>query len=232
MHRREFLKANAAWALAAVGGCRTILPATKLGTSIDAHCHVFNASDLPAVRFIRYVFLEKYPETDRVQLLDVHDPDVLDRLLELFVKILGANRAPTAAAETAVLDARSDVELTHKDFDTAAEIAVGAVGRYIEERLSDTLARCSPRQIDAEQKLLSALFEAAGTTRVASDTPLGASGARSVAAGAFRSSADMDLSSLVQSVHAVPTRTLWIGLSLTQRTRGYAGAALPSHGRF
>ena len=97
-----------------------------------------------------------------------------------------------AAAETAVLDARSDVELTHKDFDTAAEIAVGAVGRYIEERLERTrLHGAAPGRSDAEQKLLSALFEAAGTTETASDTPLGASGARSVAAGAFRSSADI-----------------------------------------
>lgn len=33
---------------------------------IDVHAHVFNASDLPAVRFIKIVFLKHYPKQQLV----------------------------------------------------------------------------------------------------------------------------------------------------------------------
>ncbi|MGF6513013.1 putative TIM-barrel fold metal-dependent hydrolase [Pseudomonas sp. BT76 TE3572] len=70
---------------------------------IDVHAHVFNASDLPTVRFIKIVFLKHYPK-QAISVLNVDDPDAMDQLVQLFTYLVGSTRAPTAFEEVKVLD--------------------------------------------------------------------------------------------------------------------------------
>lgn len=79
---------------------------------IDAHCHLFNESDLPAVRFLKIVFLGVH-QPDEAKLLDLDDRDVLDGLIYLF-KMLFAGKGPTARAELE--------DLTQKGFEAALAI--------------------------------------------------------------------------------------------------------------
>lgn len=76
-------------------------PAAKISGLVDIHCHLFNGSDIPAVRFIKIVALEHYPR--QAARLDIDDPDALDGLIALLTAILGRNRAPSATEEIALL---------------------------------------------------------------------------------------------------------------------------------
>ncbi|MBB4232648.1 amidohydrolase family protein [Rhizobium mongolense] len=104
MLRRDFLTHASLSAVALATGCTPESPSTIGGnvTIIDAHCHVFNASDLPAVRFLRQVVFEDYPK-QAYRMLAIPDPDVTDWTLQLFLHLLGADRAPTADEEIAYL---------------------------------------------------------------------------------------------------------------------------------
>lgn len=73
----------------------------------DIHCHIFNASDLPAEKFIKIVFLGLYPKDappDPQRLLNTSDEDVVDWLINLFLAIAGEGAAPTASDELQVLN--------------------------------------------------------------------------------------------------------------------------------
>ncbi|WP_261324231.1 amidohydrolase family protein [Rhizobium leguminosarum] len=71
---------------------------------VDAHCHVFNASDLPTTRFLRQVVFEDFPKQSAARILAVRDPDVTDEFIALLLKLLGTSSAPTADEEIAFLD--------------------------------------------------------------------------------------------------------------------------------
>lgn len=105
MFRRDFLKRTSVSAVALVSGCKPESPTTAGGGRplIDAHCHVFNASDLPTERFLRQVVLEKYPEQSRIQIQGIRDPDVTDEFIRLLTRLLGADKAPSADDEIAFL---------------------------------------------------------------------------------------------------------------------------------
>jgi predicted TIM-barrel fold metal-dependent hydrolase len=75
---------------------------------IDVHAHVFNASDLPVVRFIKIVFIKHYPK-EAVSVLNIDDPDALDQLVRLFTFLVGRTRAPSAVDEVRVLDRQQQV---------------------------------------------------------------------------------------------------------------------------
>ncbi|WP_245490257.1 twin-arginine translocation signal domain-containing protein [Rhizobium leguminosarum] len=95
MFRRDFLKRASVSALALLSGCKPESP-TAPGDGrllIDAHCHVFNASDLPTERFLRQVVLEEYPEQSRIQIQGIRDPDVTDEFIRLLTRLLGADKA-------------------------------------------------------------------------------------------------------------------------------------------
>ena len=77
-------------------------PANVISGLIDVHSHVFNGSDLPAVRFIKIVALQHFPR-QAAKALDIENPDALDGLLALLTAILGRTSAPSAADERAVL---------------------------------------------------------------------------------------------------------------------------------
>jgi hypothetical protein len=64
-------------------------------TIIDAHCHVFNASDLPTISFIRIVVRERYNASG----------NALDLLVGLITSVLTGN-APRAADELADIEGR------------------------------------------------------------------------------------------------------------------------------
>jgi predicted TIM-barrel fold metal-dependent hydrolase len=112
-YTRRDAAAMAALGLLAPGCAHLPLPSSKqsrppgaLGPVIDAHCHLFNESDLPVVRFLKIVFLGIH-QPDGAKLLDLQNGDVLDGLIYLF-KILFAGKGPTASAELA--------DLTEKNF--------------------------------------------------------------------------------------------------------------------
>uniref|UniRef100_UPI00263299D1 amidohydrolase family protein n=1 Tax=uncultured Rhizobium sp. TaxID=155567 RepID=UPI00263299D1 len=105
MFRRDFLKQTSVSALALVSGCKPEGPTTPGGgrSLIDAHCHVFNASDLPTERFLRQVVFQDYPEQSRIQIQGIRDPDVTDEFFRLLVRLLGVDKAPSADDEIAFL---------------------------------------------------------------------------------------------------------------------------------
>jgi len=113
MKRRDLVISASAGAALALGGCRTLhsqpsVPTGPRPALVDIHSHVFNASDLPAVRFIKIVFLKHYPK-EAVSVLSIDDPDALDQLIKLFSYLLGSTRAPTALDEVRVLDLEAPV---------------------------------------------------------------------------------------------------------------------------
>jgi predicted TIM-barrel fold metal-dependent hydrolase len=162
MLRREFLGTLAGAGALPLVGCRTIPSVPAFSDAVDAHCHVFNASDLPAVRFIRRVFLGDHSEVKGIQALEVRDPDLLDGLLNLFLRILGANRAPTAKDEIAVLDRRAAARAGNASEVAAGRLAVGAVADYLEERLGPTITLDAPSAEGLrDRKLVVAILDAA-----------------------------------------------------------------------
>jgi hypothetical protein len=161
--RRKFLQTAAFLATAPLAACRTVIPSGEFGHGVDAHCHVFNASDLPAARFIRFVFLEHYPETEGVRLLDIQDPSIVDRLIQLFLLVLDANEAPTAAAETAVLDNQATAEPEHANEAQAAKIAIAALAGYVRQSQQLVEEKGTVGALSAgEQKVLGAILQAGG----------------------------------------------------------------------
>jgi predicted TIM-barrel fold metal-dependent hydrolase len=132
MLRREFIKYGVAAALP-LAGCRTTAPLEVTGRSIDAHCHVFNASDLPVVRFIKQTFLRRYPEQFETRMLDVEDPDLLDFLLAVATSILGAGAAPTADQEIQVLEGTRAASPVNADYELAKARAVDRTALLIRE---------------------------------------------------------------------------------------------------
>jgi predicted TIM-barrel fold metal-dependent hydrolase len=109
MNRREvMLQVLSAIAVGApLSGCAGPVgpgPVAPKGTAIiDMHCHLFNGSDLPIIRFIKIVILEHYPKQGVRQTFDIDDEDFLDGLVELFAFIVGATKAPTCDDEIKVL---------------------------------------------------------------------------------------------------------------------------------
>ena len=102
--RRQIMKmlgiALAAPAAGCVGDEEKIVRQRQL---IDVHAHIFNASDLPVERFVRYCFLDLYPKQGQTEALRIQDPDFVDGMMVLFTHVLGAERAPSAKAEMARL---------------------------------------------------------------------------------------------------------------------------------
>lgn len=147
---------------------------------IDAHCHLFNESDLPAIRFLRRVFLGKH---EPVSLRGVEDPEFLDGLIWLFKRVF-AGRAPDAAREIRFLT-RS---MTAEDGQGGPE----AVDAEVERDLADYLATPvdtgrEPAEVRGEQKVREAILSAGGLEGPRDQTRLGRAEAGSAAAAAIRS---------------------------------------------
>lgn len=110
--RRTLRLAGAALAASALPGCasRPVLqdrPPT--GHLIDAHCHLFNGTDLPITTFLTRLALPRYDDPDcdlnpdTLRSLTVEDPTFVESLIELIVDLL-LDGAPTAQEERALLE--------------------------------------------------------------------------------------------------------------------------------
>ncbi len=97
MKRRDFLKASVAVALTA-GGSLPVVKARAATPSrlIDAHCHIFNADDLPIVQFIEKVALPQQADFKQYATKYGHALRFMVRFLADWMK----EDAPGAVAET------------------------------------------------------------------------------------------------------------------------------------
>lgn len=165
--------------LASCGG-KPPASAASINGLIDAHCHLFNESDLPAVRFLGRVFLGRH---EPVSLREVEDPEFLDGLIWLF-KLVFAGRAPDAAKEIRVLT-RS---VTAKDGQGAAEDIDAEVDRDLADYLATPVDTSrAPAEVRGEQKVRDAILAAGGLGGPRTQTRLSPAQAGPVAAAAVRS---------------------------------------------
>lgn len=200
MKRRRFISQGLALGSIAVlpAGCRSWggestgsatdtfpPPTSKL---VDVHCHVFNGSDLPTVRFIKVVILKAYPK-QAIRVLDIDDPDVLDGLVSIVLWFMDATSAPIASKEIAVLDKKERAVRENSDAIANEEAVIDALAVLVaDERIevSDGLAPAATR------KVRRAIFKAADEEGIAvSDVPLEHGEARAVAVKAFKSKFDL-----------------------------------------
>lgn len=133
MLRRDLFKSLALFALEPAIACESVKAPSQLVSSslIDVHAHVFNASDLPVEKFLKIVILDLYPQPGVQRLLNNKDRDIVDWLLELFLFILGENRAPTAREEIEVLSGRAAALPRAKELDTAAQTTIKRTGEFL-----------------------------------------------------------------------------------------------------
>ncbi|WP_028466003.1 amidohydrolase family protein [Nisaea denitrificans] len=126
---------------------------------VDAHAHIFNASDLPSIRFLKIVFLERYPELIP-QAVDLEDPDIVDGLIWLLTFVLGRASAPSASEEIDVLEARAAALAAHRDTVVNDELIVDAIAASLTPQpLPSALDDLSP---DAPLIANALVFQAAG----------------------------------------------------------------------
>lgn len=98
---------------------------------IDAHCHVFNASDLPTTRFLRQVVFEDFPKQSAARILAVRDPDVADEFIQFILRLLGANKAPSADQEIAFLTTGRGGIPTAQSAERARAAAIEDTARHL-----------------------------------------------------------------------------------------------------
>lgn len=195
MDRREVLKA--AVGLAAtnwLGGCNSDLPA--IGTAeltvmplIDAHCHLFNGSDLPTVRFIKIVILHNYPQQG-IRTLDIRDKDAMDGLIALLTVIVGRTRAPTANNEVAVLKGEASSLALNRDTLANETAVIEATAAFLSQNQFSVAGDLAP---NALRTIRGAIVSAAtGAVGVAvSDDTMTALEANALAERAYRSDSDL-----------------------------------------
>jgi len=175
----------------ALSACASIdLPQAPLrGSLIDIHCHVFNASDLPVTRFIRYAFLHDYPEQSEPRFRQVEDPDFIDGLLQLLEAIV-IGHAPTAEEEIAVLDGIAAAEAAAATDQAAGEHAIARTAEFLrdEDRAQPSLRRA----ISGRAKVKAEILRAAGQDeRALRAGPLNANEAQDAARRAYSSFEDI-----------------------------------------
>jgi hypothetical protein len=115
-------------------------PAPARPQLIDAHCHVFNATDLPARRFLKIVIADRYPAQGVARLLELDRQDVVDHLIDLMLFIVGQGKAPTAAGEIAVLQGTSPKLARHETQEAATSFTARTTAAYL-DRGFDRLGR-------------------------------------------------------------------------------------------
>ncbi len=195
MKRREILLGGgsviAGWVLPGCNNTRSqsALPANVVAGLIDAHCHVFNGSDLPGVRFIKAAVLENYPK-QAVRTLDIDDPDAVDGLLALLLFILERPAPPSAVAEAALLAADQPANLVHLRGAQNEAAVIDAIAEFgaRDRTAAATAGGASPKAVDA---IVDSLLAAAGQTRIATGSQAPPEVNRETAEKAFRSKADI-----------------------------------------
>ncbi|WP_027244081.1 amidohydrolase family protein [Leisingera daeponensis] len=134
MRRRDFIKQVTISSAALASGCgQGQLNSGTPGAGqafVDAHCHVFNASDLPTVRFLRQVVFKRYPKQALMR-SGVRDPDALDVMIEFMVELLGAGAAPSADQEIAVLEGRESPKPSATTAQAARASAIEDMAQFL-----------------------------------------------------------------------------------------------------
>lgn len=157
---------------------------------IDVHCHLFNGSDLPSVRFLKIVVAEAYPK-EAVRVLDIEDPDVLDGVIAILLWIVGSTRAPTAVQEMNVLDKVAPAEARNADHAANEAAVIDALTQMVAD---GTVAVSDDMPASSIRKARSALFAAAEETELGvSDGELSPVEAHAVAEKAYRSRFDLGI---------------------------------------
>jgi predicted TIM-barrel fold metal-dependent hydrolase len=147
---------------------------------IDTHCHLFNESDLPTVRFLGKVFLHKH---DPVSLGEVENPKFLDGLIWLFARVF-AGKGPDAAKEIRVLTRT----LTAADGRAGAEDIEAEVDRDLAEYLTTPIDTTrTQEQQEGEILVRQAIMAEGGMEGPRTQTVLSRAEAEPVAAAAVRS---------------------------------------------
>jgi predicted TIM-barrel fold metal-dependent hydrolase len=160
MKRRELMLSMSAGAGAALGlgACRTVpdkptAPAGPRPALIDIHAHVFNASDLPVIRFIKIVFLKHYPR-EAVSVLNVDDPDALDQLIALLTFLVGRTSAPGAAQEIRVLNRQEPLEKVNAVAQENDKAMVLAIADFLGGKGAAAAGAGGPVRIDKIQRAI------------------------------------------------------------------------------
>jgi predicted TIM-barrel fold metal-dependent hydrolase len=163
--------------------------APHIANVVDVHCHIFNGSDLPSVRFMKIVVLQHYPKQS-VRTLDITDPDAVDGLLALLTFILGRTRAPTAAQEVALLDAGAAAEARYAKSSENEAAVIDAVSAFA-SRDRNAVATSGGISERASEAILDSIFSAAGVGSAAATADGKPQLNRAAAERAYRSSADI-----------------------------------------
>jgi hypothetical protein len=176
MNRRNFLVSTAAVSSSALlTGCEQVLragdqlrPATPTqeltAALVDAHAHLFNATDIPAVEFIVQVVLKQYRPVVPDQNFTTQSRGLLGGLTELFLAILGADEAPTASEEAALLRSGTITSDTSQNGRELEEEAIANVAKFFRRANSVSSLRNS-----ANINLLEAeIVQAASSSRTLS----------------------------------------------------------------
>lgn len=169
-NRRQFLMSASALTLV---GCATPcalppLPGPDLKTAlIDGHCHLFNAKDLSTVRFLSYVVAKHYPQQATLHARDIQDPDYVDLFMEVVLAVAGADAAPSATTELAVLSGRQ-LTLGHHTTDVEPQDPALAEAK-LRQRLADFVGGKSfltrsptPGHVQAERELRDLILQTGG----------------------------------------------------------------------
>jgi predicted TIM-barrel fold metal-dependent hydrolase len=127
---------------------------------MTAHCHVFNATDLPAEKFLRIVFLGHYPAQGIETVLNLKNKDVIDSLIDLFVHIV-AGRAPTAEQEIEVLSGSKTSSTSSAQIDLAHQISIDRIDEFFGKSPS---RKTKGKESDGNAALRKALLSAAGAS--------------------------------------------------------------------
>lgn len=138
MNRRHLLALGAISPVLGLAGCQPrvtdpegpVVFSAGARPLIDVHTHLFNASDLPVVRFVKHVVLSRYPSQVRAT-LDIRNPDAVDGLVAMATFLIGRTRAPTARQEIAVLRRRARRVRASDDVQANEQAAITGVADFV-----------------------------------------------------------------------------------------------------
>jgi predicted TIM-barrel fold metal-dependent hydrolase len=197
--RRNFLTTLGAAAGARLAGYAdpkaTPVPPSVKASLVDIHCHIFNASDLPAANFIQVVLIENsefFPPWLRQ--LDLHNPDVVRAVVNLLLFIMGEEFAPSAEEEARVLRGQQNARLTSTDSPAARGFTIERVAQFLQraESRSPFLVQGVPTPQQGGLEVARAIRRAGGAAASGADLrTLDTQSAIAVSSRAYTSNLDI-----------------------------------------
>jgi predicted TIM-barrel fold metal-dependent hydrolase len=172
LNKRQFLQ-SAAMGLGAIAldGCEIEPPLPTVpvdGYIVDTHCHLFNGTDIPIIRFLRDIVLKDHDpkgcdiERPKIEsFAPIEDEDIIDRLFKLIVEGLLRN-APTAQQEYTLLRQTEGV-VRQDDQARVKSLVVNRVAEFLSQVPAESGRPKLTQSVD--ERLRDKLFEAAGRTR-------------------------------------------------------------------